>query len=50
MIVAGTGLTDDSSTIDFFYDKGQQIVKMISKWRLGVSVSQVDQFGTNGLA
>ena len=50
MIVAGTGLTDDSSTIDFFYDKGQQIVKMISKWRLGVAVSQVDQFGTNGLA
>jgi HK97 family phage major capsid protein len=50
MIVAGTGLTDDMSTVQFFFDKGQDVVKFIAKWRLGVAVSQVDQFGTNGLA
>jgi len=50
MIVAGTGLEDDSSTLQFFFDKGQDTVKLIAKWRLGVAVSQVDQFGTNGLA
>lgn len=50
MIVAGTGLTDDMSTVQFFFDKGQDVVKFISKWRLGVAVSQVDQFSTNELA
>ncbi len=50
MIVAGTGLTDDMSTVQFFFDKGQDVVKFISKWRLGVAVSQVDQFATNDLA
>ena len=50
MIVAGTGLEDDASTLQFFFDRGQDVVKLISKWRLGVAVSQVDQFGTNGLA
>ena len=50
MIVAGTGLEDDMSTVQFFFDKGQDVVKFIAKWRLGVAVSQVDQFGTNGLA
>jgi hypothetical protein len=50
MIVAGTGLEDDASTISFFFDKGQDIVKLIAKWRLGVAVSEVNQFGTNGLA
>ena len=50
MIVAGTGLTDDMSTVQFFFDKGQDVVKFISKWRLGVAVSQVDQFSTNDLA
>ena len=50
MIVAGTGLEDDASTVQFFFDKGQDVVKFIAKWRLGVAVSQVDQFGTNGLA
>jgi len=50
MIVAGTGLEDDSSTLQFYFDKGQDVLKMIAKWRLGVAVSQIDQFGTNGLA
>ena len=50
MIVAGTGLEDDASTVQFFFDKGQDVVKFIAKWRLGVAVSEVDQFGTNGLA
>ena len=50
MIVAGTGLEDDASTVQFFFDKGQDVVKFIAKWRLGVAVSEVDQFGTNELA
>ena len=50
MIVAGTGLEDDASTVQFFFDKGQDVVKFIAKWRLGLAVSEVDQFGTNGLA
>jgi len=50
MIVGGTGLTDDMSTVQFFFDKGQDVVKFIAKWRLGVAVSQVDQFATNELA
>ena len=49
-IVAGTGLEDDFSTIQFFYDKGQDVVKFLAKWRLGVAVHQVNMFATNGLA
>lgn len=48
-IVAGTGLEDDFSTIQFFYDKGQDVVKFLAKWRLGVAVHQVNVFSTNGL-
>ena len=49
-IVAGTGLEDDFSAMTFFFDKGEDTVKFISKWRLGVAVHQVNVFGTNGLA
>jgi hypothetical protein len=49
-IVAGTGLEDDMSTIQFFFDKGEDVVKFIAKWRLGVAVHQVNVFATNGLA
>lgn len=49
-IVAGTGLTDDMSSMTFYWDKGQDIVKFIAKWRLGVAVHQVNVFATNGLA
>jgi hypothetical protein len=49
-IVAGTGLEDDFSTIQFFYDKGQDVVKFLAKWRLGVAVHQVNMFSTNDLA
>lgn len=49
-IVAGTGLEDDQSTIQFFYDKGEDIVKFIAKWRLGVAVHQVNLFATNDLS
>jgi hypothetical protein len=48
-IVAGTGLEDDFSMIKFFWDEGEQIVKFFAKWRLGVAVSQVNMFVTNGL-
>jgi hypothetical protein len=49
-IVAGTGLTDDMSQIRFFYDQGQDVVKLLAKWRIGVAVHQVNLFATNGLA
>ena len=49
-IVAGTGLESDSSTMTFFFDKGEDTVKFIAKWRLGVAVHQVNVFATNGLA
>jgi hypothetical protein len=48
-IVGGTGLEDDFSTIQFFYDKGQDVVKFLAKWRLGVAVHQVNLFATNDL-
>ena len=49
-IVAGTGLEDDFSSFKFFYDQGEDIVKFMAKWRLGVAVHQVNLFATNGLA
>jgi len=49
-IVAGTGLTDDMSQMRFFYDQGQDVVKMMAKWRIGVAVHQVNLFSTNGAA
>ena len=49
-IVAGTGLEDDFSTFKFFYDQGEDIVKFMAKWRLGVAVHQVNLFATNDLA
>lgn len=49
-IVAGTGLEDDMSNMQFYFDKGEDIVKFIAKWRLGVAVHQVNVFATNGLA
>ena len=49
-IVAGTGLQDDASSMQFFFDKGEDVVKFIAKWRLGVAVHQVNVFATNDLA
>ena len=49
-IVAGTGLENDASTMSFFFDKGEDVVKFIAKWRLGVAVHQVNVFATNDLA
>lgn len=50
MIIAGTGLTDDMSSMRFFYDEGQDTVKLLAKWRIGVAVAFPDLFSTNGLA
>ena len=49
-IVAGTGLEDDMSTMKFFYDEGEDVVKFRAAWRLGVAVHQVNVFATNDLA
>lgn len=49
-IVAGTGLEDDAtSSMSFFFDKGEDVVKFIAKWRLGVAVHQLNVFASNGL-
>lgn len=48
-IVMGTGLTDDMSEFKFFYDQGQDVVKLLAKWRIGVAAHQVNLFSTNGL-
>jgi len=49
-VVAGTGLQDDASSMSFYFDKGEDVVKFIAKWRLGVAVHQVNVFATNDLA
>jgi hypothetical protein len=49
-IVVGVGLTDDSESFRMMYDPFEDITKMAAYWRIGVAVSQVDQFATNGLA
>jgi hypothetical protein len=48
--VAGTGLTDDMSSIRFFFDEGEDVVKLIAKWRLGLAIHQANLFSTNALA
>ena len=49
-MVAGTGLESDFETMSFYFDKGEDVVKFIAKWRLGVAVHQVNVFATNDLA
>ena len=49
-MVAGTGLEGDFETMQFYFDKGEDVVKFIAKWRLGVAVHQVNVFATNDLA
>jgi hypothetical protein len=49
-VVAGAGLDGDFDTIKFFYDQGEDIVKIMAKWRLGVAVHQPNLFSTNALA
>jgi hypothetical protein len=48
-MVAGTGLESDFETMQFYFDKGEDVVKFIAKWRLGVAVHQVNVFATNDL-
>ena len=49
-IVVGVGLMDDSESFRMMYDPFEDITKMAAYWRIGVAVSQVDQFATNDLA
>lgn len=49
-IVVGVGLTSDAESFKMMYDPFEDIMKMAAFWRIGCSVSQVDQFSTNGLA
>jgi len=38
------------STMKFFYDEGEDVVKFRAAWRLGIAVHQVNLFATNDLA
>lgn len=49
-VIMGTGLTDDMSSIRFFYDQGSDIVKFMAKWRIGVTIVEPNLFSTNALA
>lgn len=49
-VIMGTGLTDDMSSISFFYDQGEDIVKFMAKWRIGVTIVEPNLFSTNALA
>ena len=49
-IIVGVGLVDDSESFKMMYDPFEDITKMASYWRIGVNVSQVNVFATNGLA
>lgn len=50
MIIAGTGLAaDGTDTMQFFYDRGEDTVKFMTKFRLGVTVVQADLFSHNNL-
>lgn len=49
-VIMGTGLTDDMSSIRFFYDQGEDIVKFMAKWRIGVTIVEPNLFSTNALA
>ena len=48
-IVVGVGLTSDNESFKMMYDPFEDIMKMAAYWRIGVAVSQVDQFATNNL-
>ena len=49
-IIVGTGLTSDYDTMDIFYDKYNDVVKFMSKFRVGVAVAFVNYFVSNDLA
>lgn len=49
-VIVGTGLTSDYDTMDVFYDKYNDVVKFLAKFRIGVNVAFVDYFVSNDLA
>ena len=48
MIVQGVGLEDDFDTLKIFYSADNDEVRVMSAWRLGIGVGQVDLFAKNG--
>jgi hypothetical protein len=49
-LIIGVGLTSDYDTMDIFYDKYNDVVKFMSKFRVGAKVAFVDYFVSNDLA
>lgn len=48
MIVMGVGLESDFDQLKIFYSADNDEVRVMSAWRLGVGVGQVDLFAKNG--
>ena len=49
-LIIGTGLTGDYDAMDIFYDKYNDVVKFMSKFRVGAKAAFVDYFVSNDLA
>jgi hypothetical protein len=49
-IIVGTGLTSDYDTMDIFFDKYNDTVKFMAKFRIGVACAFPSYFSTNDLA
>jgi hypothetical protein len=50
MIIAATGLQDELDSFKFVYSNSLDAMLFKAAWRIGVGVSQVNVFATNGLA
>ena len=50
MIIAATGLQDELDSFKFVYSNSLDAMLFKAAWRIGVGVSQVNLFATNGLA
>lgn len=49
-LIIGTGLTSDYDAMDVFYDKYNDVVKFMAKFRVGVAPAFVNYFVSNDLA
>jgi hypothetical protein len=49
-LIVGTGLTTDYDAMDVFYDKYNDVVKFMAKFRIGAKVAFTDYFVSNDLA
>jgi hypothetical protein len=48
MIVQGVSLEDDFDTLKIFFSQDNDEVRVMSAWRLGIGIGQIDLFAKNG--